>query len=78
MSRWIAVIGFSLAVTLSLAFVAPYSFEAEAAKKPANKQCVGTALDGKQTKFKCKADEKCCFDVITSTGTCVAASGICL
>ena len=78
MSRLIAVLGFTLAVTLSLVFMSPASFEAEAAKKPKNKQCVGTALDGKQTKFKCKADEKCCFDVITSTGTCVAASGICL
>ena len=78
MSRLIAVLGFALAVTLSLMVISPASFEAEAAKKPKNKQCMGTSLAGAQTKFKCKADEKCCYDAVTNTGTCVAASGICL
>lgn len=67
-----------VAITLSLAFVLPMSFEAEAAKKPKNKQCTATQLDGKQSKFKCKADEKCCFDYVVNKGSCVAASAICL
>ena len=78
MSRWIAVVGFSLAVTLSLMLVAPASFEAEAAKKPKNKQCMATQLDGKKVSFKCKSDEKCCFDSITNKGNCLPANGICL
>lgn len=78
MFRWITVLGFALAVTLSLAFVSPTSFEVEAAKAAKNKQCAATQLDGKQSKFKCKTDEKCCFDYIANKGSCVAASAICL
>ena len=77
MSRLVTVFGFSLAVTFGLVMLAPASFQAEAAK-PKAKQCMGTSLDGKQTKFKCKADEKCCYDAITNSGTCVAASAACL
>jgi hypothetical protein len=78
MSRLFAVLGFAAAVTLSVSLLAPSGFEAEAAKKAKNKQCVGTSLTGAKTTFKCKADEKCCYDAVTNTGTCVAASGICL
>jgi hypothetical protein len=28
--------------------------------------------------WKCKASEKCCFDWITSKGTCVAGTAVCL
>ena len=77
MSRLFAVLGFSLAVTFGLVALAPSSFQAEAAK-PKAKQCVGTSLDGKQTKFKCAADQKCCYDAITNSGTCVASGAVCL
>lgn len=75
MSRWITVLGFATVLSLSMVST---SFEAEAKSKPKNKQCTATQLDGKQSKFKCKADEKCCFDYIANKGSCVAASAICL
>ncbi len=74
--RILAVLGVSLAVALSTMAISTSG--AEAAKKPKNKQCVGTALDGKQTKFKCKAGETCCYSAITNTGTCTPAGQICL
>ncbi|HXF53797.1 MAG TPA: hypothetical protein VNK52_06695 [Hyphomicrobiaceae bacterium] len=49
-----------------------------AAKKEKSKACTVTGLDNKKVSWKCKASEKCCYDWITSKGTCVAASAICL
>jgi hypothetical protein len=74
--RILAALGVSLAIALST--MAVTTTGAEAAKKPKSKQCVGTQLNGKQTKFKCKADEKCCYSAVTNTGSCVPANGICL
>lgn len=74
--RILAALGVSFAMALSA--IAVTTTDAEAAKKPKNKQCIGTALDGKQTKFKCKANEKCCYDAVTKTGTCTPPGGICL
>ncbi len=78
MSRWIAILGCAFAVTLAVSFAAPTSFEAEAAKKPKNKQCMATQLNGQKATFKCKADEKCCFDYVANKGNCVAAGAVCL
>ena len=38
----------------------------------------GQTLGGAKVTFKCKADEKCCFDAVMGSGTCVAATGVCL
>jgi len=78
MSRLVAGLCFALAVILSTAFFAPQSFEAEAAKKPKNKQCIATQMDGKKSRFVCKANETCCFDSMTNTGTCVPAGNVCM
>jgi hypothetical protein len=75
MTRLFAVLGVSLAVALSMAAT---SFEAEAAKKPKNKQCMATDAAGKKLKFKCGATEKCCYDAVMGKGNCVPANGICL
>jgi hypothetical protein len=53
------------------------SMNANAAKEK-SKSCTATAMDSKKVSWKCKASEKCCFDFITSKGTCVASSAICL
>ena len=74
--RILAVLGVSLAVALST--IAVSTSGAEAAKKPKNKQCVGTQLNGKKTTFKCKANETCCYAPVTNTGTCTPAGQICL
>jgi len=42
------------------------------------KTCVAKSMDGKQTKWKCSAKQKCCYDWLTNKGSCVAASSICI
>lgn len=78
MSRWLAILGCALAVTLSVSFAVPSGFEAEAAKKAKSKQCQASDNAGKKVKFKCGADEKCCWDAVLNKGNCVPASGVCL
>ena len=67
-----------LAIMFAVATIAPMSISADAAGKPKNKQCSGTALDNKKVSFKCKASEKCCFDAMAAKGTCVASTAVCL
>ncbi len=72
MIRHIALLGCALA----LAMAVPAGFQAEAKGK--NKLCAATALDGKQTKWKCKGAEKCCYELLTNKGKCVPAGQLCL
>jgi hypothetical protein len=72
MMRWMMVFGCVFALALS----APMGGEATAAKR--GKVCTSKGMDGKQTKWSCKATEKCCFDWLASKGTCVAASAVCM
>lgn len=72
MIRYLTLLG----CVLALGVAAPMGFDAHA-KKP-NKMCKATALDGKQTKWKCKGSEKCCYEVVTNKGKCVPANAICL
>jgi hypothetical protein len=74
MTRWIAVFGCAFAVTL----VAAAGFDAHAQKKATSTACVATAMDGKQTKWRCKAGQKCCFSWLSNKGTCIAASDLCV
>lgn len=75
--RRIAVIALGTAVALGLSMST--SFEADAqGKKFKNKQCTATTVAGAKTSWKCKAEEKCCFDFIQQKGNCVAASAVCL
>jgi hypothetical protein len=67
MSRWVVIFGCAFV----LALASPLGFEAEA-KKGRGKSCVATGMDGKKTKWQCKAADKCCFDWVTSKGTCAA------
>ncbi len=66
------------AFATALAFAFAHGTPAEAAKKPMSKMCMAKALDGKAMSFKCAATEKCCFNYLTSQGTCIAATAICL
>jgi hypothetical protein len=65
MSRWVLLFGCAFA----LAVATPMGFEAEA-KKGKSRTCASTGMDGKKTKWQCKAGEKCCFDWLMSKGTC--------
>ena len=40
--------------------------------------CKATAMDGKKSKWKCSAGQKCCFDFLMGKGSCVASSATCL
>ena len=70
MTRWFVLFGCMLA----LALATPIGSEAAAAKR--GKSCAATAMDGKQSKWRCKASEKCCFDWFANKGTCAASSAI--
>jgi hypothetical protein len=62
-----------------LVLASPVGFDANAAKKKARASaCVSTGMDGKQTKWRCKAGQKCCFDWLANKGNCVGANDICL
>ena len=74
MKRWLAILGCVLGFT----FIAPIASDIQATAKPKSMMCKATGLDGKQSKWKCKAGQKCCFDWLSSKGACVAASSICL
>jgi len=72
---------FLIALTFgaALAISAPIASDAFAkGKKPANKMCKATGWDGKVSKFKCKATEKCCFDYLINKGSCLPKDAICL
>ena len=71
MSRWLVLFGCAFA----LALAAPIGSDAEA-KKARGKACVAKGMDGKQTKWQCKSGEKCCYDWLSSKGTC--SSSMCM
>lgn len=76
--RWMAALGLSAALALGMTMAV--SGEAEAKKRaPKAKMCKATnVITGQKASWKCGGTEKCCYDAITSKGTCVPASGICL
>ena len=39
--------------------------------------CSATTMDGKQTKWRCKAGQKCCYSLFSGKA-CIGASDICL
>ncbi len=74
MTRWFAIFGCGVALLV----IAPIGFHTGAVAKPKGMICKATGLDGKQSKWACKAGQKCCFDWLNNKGACVAASSICL
>ena len=74
MMKWIGV----FACTFALMLTAPAGFDAHAQKKATSTACAATAMDGKQTKWRCKAGQKCCFSWLANKGTCIPASDLCL
>jgi hypothetical protein len=72
MTRWIALFTFALVVAV------PIGFGAQAAKKHGSAICAAKSMDGKQTKWRCHHGQKCCFDSLTNTGTCVASTEACM
>ena len=72
MTRWFVL----FASVLALALTTPMGLEAAAAKR--GKSCAVTAMDGKQSKWRCKASEKCCFNWFANKGTCQPASAVCM
>lgn len=73
MTRWIVL----FACAFAFIAAAPMGFEAQAKKRGA-KMCAATMMDGKQTKWRCKAKMKCCYDWIGGKGACIGANDICL
>ena len=67
-----------MSCTLALILFASMAFDAGAEAKSGRIMCKATGMDGKQSKWKCSAGQKCCFDFLTSKGSCVASSAICL
>jgi hypothetical protein len=72
MTRWIALFTFALVLAL------PVGFGAEAAMRHKGGMCIAKSIDGKQTKWRCHRDQKCCFDALSNTGTCVGVGEPCL
>jgi hypothetical protein len=69
--RWLLLFGGVFAFTVA----APLGFEAVAAKKGG--WCSASTMDGKQTKWRCKAGQKCCYSLFSGKA-CIGASDICL
>ena len=79
--RWISALALAAAIGLVMSMAIATDADAQKAKasKFKNKMCTGTELvSQKKVSFKCKAEEKCCFDAVLGKGNCVAAGGVCL
>lgn len=76
MTRWMMALGVGLAV----AVMAPIGMGEAAAKKKkmTHNQCKYTNLASQTQTWKCKLDEKCCWDGFIAKGTCLPKSGACL
>jgi len=65
-----------VACLVAIAMAAPIgSYSSAEAKAIA---CKASNIMGKQSKWKCKADQKCCYNWVEDKGGCVAKSAICL
>lgn len=71
MTRWFILFACAFAFTAA----APMGFEAHAKRA---KTCKATMMDGKQTKWRCKAGTKCCYNWLQGKGACIGANDICL
>ena len=56
---------FAFAVALACASLS-FSGVADAG----HKLCKATTLEGKKVTFKCKADQRCCYNKLLNKGTC--------
>ena len=74
MNRWLIIFACALPVVVA----SPIAFEGSAMAKSKAMMCKATGWDGKQSKWACKAGQKCCFNWLLNKGACVAASSICL
>ena len=74
MTRCLPLISCALALTL----VASMAIDGAAEAKSGKFACKATAMDGKKSKWKCSAGQKCCFDFLMGKGSCVASSATCL
>lgn len=74
MARMLAVVSCALVFT----FFVSVTFNAAAEAKSGRIMCKATAIGGKQSKWKCNAGQKCCYEVLTGKGSCVASSAMCL
>lgn len=61
----------------ALAFVAGGALApvAEAGSHYKHKLCKATTLDGKPVTFKCKADQKCCYNKLLNEKSCGSKKG---
>lgn len=62
----------------ALAFVATGTFApvAEAGSHHKHKLCKATTLEGKPITFKCKANQKCCYNKLLNEKSCGSKDGI--
>lgn len=62
----------------ALAFVAaaPFAPTAEANHHFKSKMCKATTLDGKPVSFKCKADQRCCYNKLLNEKSCGSKDGV--
>ncbi len=70
--RWVVTVLFAATFAMTMSIGIP------GAQAKHKKMCTSTALDGKKVSWKCKRGQKCCFDVIMGSGTCVGKSEVCL
>jgi hypothetical protein len=66
----------ALATALSLAAAAPFASTVEAGGHYKHKLCKATTLEGKSISFKCKIDEKCCYNKLLNEKNCGSKDGV--
>jgi hypothetical protein len=73
MSRWLAVVAFSLAISVTGPIATSTDLaNAQGKKAPKSdlKQCRAKAPSGKLVTWKCKSDQPCCMNMTTGQGVC--------
>ncbi|MBV1696589.1 MAG: hypothetical protein KGP27_19180 [Hyphomicrobiales bacterium] len=71
------VIAAAMAIAVGFTVTAAVS-PAEAQSKGKSKMCMATTNAGKKVSFRCAANEKCCWQVVTQKASCLPSTAICL
>lgn len=66
----------ALAAAFAFAAAAPFAPTAEAGGHYKHKLCKATSLEGKPVTFKCRIDQKCCYNKLLNEKNCGSAKGV--
>ncbi len=64
-------------LSATCAFIAATSISAQAGKRYTHNLCRAVTTQGQPVTFRCRLNQKCCFDQLTNQRFCVSKSATC-